>query len=287
MYIGGINMKLIGVSFGHNDKYNVGASGIFFEDKINKEVGELLINKINNGGKCKAVRLYKENVISYEDSIYYRPNMANQLGCDIAIDIHHNSFNTSNANGCEALGTGQQSELLANFILNEVQKLGYYNRGFKYNNYAFNTITVMPSIIYEGFFITNKADCLLYNAEKESRAIMQGIYNYLKLGSIETIIEDSKYTVVKGDTLTSIAFKLGVSVDHLVNINKINNPNLIYPGQILIYNKNNNNYNLYEVKEGDSLWAISKKLNIDIDNLIKINGITNPDIIFPNQILKY
>lgn len=280
-------MKLIGVSFGHNDRFNVGAMGIFFEDKINKEVGEKLIDKINKGGKCKAIRLYKDNVISYEDSIYYRPNMANQLGCDIAIDIHHNSFSTSNANGCEALGTGTNSELLANLILNEVQKLGYYNRGFKYNNYAFNSISVMPSIIYEGFFITNKDDCNKYNPDKESNAIMQGIYNYFKLGTINTSTQNNKYTVAEGDNLTIISKKLGVSIDHLININNIKNPNLIYPGQILKYNENENNYKVYEVNEGDSLWSISKKLNVDIDYLIKTNGITNPDIIFPKQILKY
>lgn len=280
-------MKLIGVSFGHNDSFNVGAVGIYPEDTLNKEVGERLIDKINKGGKCKAIRLYKDNVISYEDSIYYRPNIANQLGCDIAIDIHHNSFINEKANGCEALGNGTNSELLANFILNEVQKLGYYNRGFKYNNYAFNSITVMPSIIYEGFFITNKEDCNRYNADRESAAIMQGIYNYFKLGTIEVITQNNKYTVAEGDNLTSISRKLGVSVDHLININNIKNPNLIFKGQILKYNENENNYKVYEVKEGESLWNISKKLNVDIDYLIKINGITNPDIIFPNQILKY
>lgn len=280
-------MKLIGISFGHNDRFNVGAKGILFEDEVNKEVGELLINKINIGGKCKAIRLYKENVVGYEDSIFYRPNMANRLGCDIAIDIHHNSFMSDKANGSECLSNGENSELLANFILNEVQKLGYYNRGFKYNNYAFNAITIMPSIIYEGFFITNKADCDRYNADRESNAIMQGIYNYFKLGEIKVENKVDTYTVVKDDNLYNISKKLNVSIDHLVNFNNIKNANLIFPGQILKYNKNNNSYKLYEVKEGDSLWKISQSLGVEIDYLININGITNPDIIFPKQILKY
>lgn len=283
-------MKLIGVSFGHNDKYNVGANGFKFEDDLNREVGQALINKINAGGKCKAVRLYKENVVSFEDSIYYRPNMANSLGCDIAIDIHHNSFFQETAHGCEALGTGVNSELLANFILNEVQKLGYFNRGFKYNNYAFNAISVMPSIIYEGFFVTNKEDCNRYNPEREAAAIMQGIYNFFKLGAIENdiaAIAEKIYTIAEGDTLTSISNKIGVTIDHLVNVNKITNPNLIYPGQKLRYNKSQNNYKLYEVKAGDTLWDISISLKVDMDYLIKINGITNPSLIFPKQILKY
>lgn len=42
-----------------------------------------------------------------------------------------------------------------------------------------------------------------------------------------------KYTVVSGDTLSEIALKYGVTVDQLVKTNQINEPNLIYIGQIL------------------------------------------------------
>lgn len=281
-------MKKIGISFGHNDKYNVGANGFLNEDKINKEVGELLIKKINENGRCEAIRLYKDNVKSFEDSIYYRPNMANQLGCDVAIDIHHNAFTDERANGCEALGTGENSELLANFILNEVQKLGYFNRGFKYNNYAFNSIALMPSVIYEGFFITNKSDCNRYNADKEATSIMQGIYNFLGLGAISNLSnEEKEYIVAAGDNLTIISKKINVTIDHLVNKNNIINPNLISPGQILKYNLKAENYKIYEVVEGDSLWNISKKLKVDFDYLVNINKLTNPSMIFPKQKLKY
>lgn len=41
------------------------------------------------------------------------------------------------------------------------------------------------------------------------------------------------YTVVRGDNLTKIARRFGTSVNDLVNLNNIKNPNLIYAGQIL------------------------------------------------------
>ena len=41
------------------------------------------------------------------------------------------------------------------------------------------------------------------------------------------------YTVVKGDTLTKIAHRYGVTVNDLVYWNGIKNPNLILPGQVL------------------------------------------------------
>ena len=42
-----------------------------------------------------------------------------------------------------------------------------------------------------------------------------------------------KYTVVSGDTLSEIALRYGVTVDQLVKTNQINDPNLIYIGQML------------------------------------------------------
>ena len=41
------------------------------------------------------------------------------------------------------------------------------------------------------------------------------------------------YTVVLGDTLGKLSGKFGLSVDKLVELNKIENPNLIYVGQVL------------------------------------------------------
>lgn len=43
-----------------------------------------------------------------------------------------------------------------------------------------------------------------------------------------------KYKVKWGDTLSEIAEKYGVTVEYLVELNKIKNPNIIYAGEILI-----------------------------------------------------
>ena len=38
-----------------------------------------------------------------------------------------------------------------------------------------------------------------------------------------------------GDNLSTIAYRLGTSVNHLVATNGLRNANLIYPGQVLSY----------------------------------------------------
>ncbi len=46
---------------------------------------------------------------------------------------------------------------------------------------------------------------------------------------------ENKYTVKLGDTLSKIAFEYDTTVQNLVKLNHISNPDLIYVGQILLY----------------------------------------------------
>ena len=101
------------------------------------------------------------------------------------------------------------------------------------------------------------------------------------------------YTVQKGNTLSQIAQSYGVSVAHIVEINDIQNPNLIFPGEKLRITESNsqtlspilqNNY--YTVQRGDTLSEIALKFNVTVSYLVKLNGIQNPNLIYAGQILK-
>ena len=91
------------------------------------------------------------------------------------------------------------------------------------------------------------------------------------------------YTVQRGDTLYGIANKYGITVEELKQLNNLNN-NTLYIGQILnIPIKDNNilpdenpieEYEIYEVVKGDSLWLIAKRYGITVDDLIKLNNLT-------------
>lgn len=105
------------------------------------------------------------------------------------------------------------------------------------------------------------------------------------------------YVVQPGDTLSTIAKKFNTSVETLVDLNNISNPNLIYPGQVLkiptITNKNTSSgasqkqhVNTYIVHQGDTLSGIAAKFGTTVRELVLLNGITNPNLIYPGQILK-
>ena len=55
------------------------------------------------------------------------------------------------------------------------------------------------------------------------------------------------------------------------------NTNEIYVGQQLILSndKNTEEYDVYTVKKGDSLWSISQKYNISVKELIELNNLNN------------
>lgn len=66
------------------------------------------------------------------------------------------------------------------------------------------------------------------------------------------------HTVVRGETLTSIAKKYGVTVSELVKLNNIKNPNLILVGQKLKI-KVNDKPIVYDFKVGDKVIPIEPK----------------------------
>ncbi len=97
------------------------------------------------------------------------------------------------------------------------------------------------------------------------------------------------YIVKDGDTLYEIGKRFGYGIDELAAYNDISNPDLIKIGQVIRFpNTSGGDYEdgVYTVKSGDTLWQIAEKFNIPFAELININMITNPDMIYPGQKLR-
>ena len=103
-------------------------------------------------------------------------------------------------------------------------------------------------------------------------------------------LEEVVYIVKKGDTLSKIAFNYDTTVSQIARNNNISNPNLIYPGQRLIIQTKAMGTELghlcYKVVKGDTLYSISRRFNTTIANLVMLNRIQNPNLIYPGQCLK-
>lgn len=101
------------------------------------------------------------------------------------------------------------------------------------------------------------------------------------------------YTIKRGDTLTGISERCGVSKNYIAELNNIKNVNLIYAGSKLLIprcetgDEPSNNENVYIVKRGDNLWEISRKFGVSVSYLVNKNGIKNARLIYPGQVIKY
>ena len=97
-------------------------------------------------------------------------------------------------------------------------------------------------------------------------------------------------TVSPGDTLSGIARLFNTTVDEIVQLNRIANPNRIYPGQQLyLWVAETVPYpccDVYTVKRGDTLIAIGERFGVDWRRIASINEIANPNLIRPGQVLK-
>ena len=96
------------------------------------------------------------------------------------------------------------------------------------------------------------------------------------------------YVVKPGDTLWGISNQYGVNVSDLAAINNITGSNLKV-GQVLKIpsNTGNNpdNMFMYTVKKGDSLWSIAKVYSTSVEEIKRINYLTNNNL-YIGQVLR-
>lgn len=94
----------------------------------------------------------------------------------------------------------------------------------------------------------------------------------------------NEYVVKKGDTLYGIANKYNVSVDNLKSYNNLSTDSLSI-GQIIKIPDNKVNSNEYVVKSGDSLYSISRKYGVSVDELMSVNNLKST-VLSVGQVLK-
>lgn len=119
---------------------------------------------------------------------------------------------------------------------------------------------------------------------------MTGSQSATQTNSQKATPKTSTYIVKKGDTLSGIAKKYGTTVNKLVSLNNIKNPNLIYVGQKIKISGNTSTPKTskvyYTVKSGDTLSGIAKKYGTTVKQLATWNNIKNVNLIYVNQKLR-
>lgn len=129
--------------------------------------------------------------------------------------------------------------------------------------------------------------------KKDVQIILTNTQNNSTISNANNSSNTTTYIVQSGDTLSSIANKFGTSYQALASLNGISNPNYIYVGQVLkvkgttsMTTSNNSSRNC-TVQPGDTLSSIANILGVSTSYLAQKNGISNPNLIYPGQLLYY
>lgn len=110
---------------------------------------------------------------------------------------------------------------------------------------------------------------------RRSRALIVGTVLALFVATFSV-----DYTVQRGDTLGQIAREHGISLAELVGANKISNPNLIFPGQVLTIPGQGGSVDVtHVVVRGDTLNKIAASYGASVSAIVSANAITNSNII--------
>jgi N-acetylmuramoyl-L-alanine amidase len=190
------------IDAGHNCQCDRGAIGIGkSEDMLTLDLAEKLIKLLEaEGHEC--ILVTPKQATSTSDSLQQRVNLANKAKVDLYVSLHFNALN-NRAYGSEVYATSLEGQKIAEKVLQEIVKLGFYNRGVKNRNFFVIKNTNMPAILVECCFCDSKRDMDDYDPIAMAIAIKNGLVgksgsyesvkkkNYLKVNRLVTYLKSS------------------------------------------------------------------------------------------------
>lgn len=225
---------LVAAGHGGNDPGAI-AAGKFKESMMALTVATACSKELK---KCSWINVRQARTSDINQSITTKVNMANNMGADLALDIH---FNAGGGDGAEvwASYTGGTGTVLGENILIRFEEIGQNSRGVKTKKnesgadyYGFIRMTKMAAVIVECGFIDNATDRKLFDTPAELRSMGVAIAK----GIIDTLeeIKEKKPSTAKSEAKKGYAgtypvlpargyFKTGDSGTQVKNLQKLLN----------------------------------------------------------------
>ena len=194
-----------------------GASVFIWSEESSSSVARILSEK-----ERKRIQAQIKNIKSYD------------FNEDAARDLYPNTYKKK----------VDQSKELGTKILDQLKRDPFtkiHKQNVEYADFRVLKSVDIPSVLVESGFITNPEDAkrLKTKAGRRmiARSIFLGIHNYFKEAPVSgTLLENYQnyltYEIQKGDVLSEIAIRFGVTVDSINKTNNLENKS-IFPGQII------------------------------------------------------
>ena len=282
---------------GHGGTDSGATGNNLLEKDYNLLISKYMYDRFKQLGIPVAITRDSDTTLSPTDRVN---TILNKFGNSSDVILISNHVNSGGGEGAEVIYALRNKDTLAKRILENIGAAGqetrkYYQRRLPSDtskDYYFihrNTGNLEPLIVEYGFIDNTKdVEFLKENYEELAEAVISAVANYI--GVPYTPPEDlitNTYVVQKGDTLYSIANKLGTTVSELKKENNLTS-NTLQIGEVLrvptkeIYEEEEN---IYIVKKGDTLYSIAMANNTTVDELKKANNLTS-NILSTGQLLK-
>ena len=277
---------------------DAGATGNnLLEKDYNLLISKYMYDRFKQLGVPVAITRDSDTTLSPTDRVN---TILNKFGNSSDVILISNHVNSGGGEGAEVIYALRNKDTLAKRILENIGAAGqetrkYYQRRLPSDtskDYYFihrNTGNLEPLIVEYGFIDNTKdVEFLKENYEELAESVISAVANYIGVPyKAPNGLITNTYVVQKGDTLYSIANKLGTTVSELKKENNLTS-NTLQIGEVLriptkeIYEEEEN---IYIVKKGDSLYSIANKYNTTVDELKRINNLTS-NILSIGQVLK-
>ena len=277
---------------------DAGATGNnLLEKDYNLLISKYMYDRFKELGIPVAITRDSDTTLSPTDRVN---TILNKFGNSSDVILISNHVNSGGGEGAEVIYALRNRDTLARRILENIGSTGqetrkYYQRRLPSDtskDYYFihrNTGNLEPLIVEYGFIDNTKdVEFLKENYKELAEAVISAVANYIGVPYTPPEgITTNTYVVQKGDSLYSIANKLGTTVSELKKENNLTS-NTLQIGDVLriptkeIYEGEEN---VYIVQKGDTLYSIAAANNTTVDELKKANNLTS-NILSTGQLLK-
>ena len=282
---------------GHGGTDSGATGNNLLEKDYNLLISKYMYDRFKELGVPVAITRESDTTLSPTDRVN---TILNKFGNSSDVILISNHVNSGGGEGAEVIYALRNRDTLAKRILENIGATGqtirkYYQRRLPSDtskDYYFihrNTGNLEPLIVEYGFIDNTKdVEFLKENYKELAEAVISAVANYIGVPYTPPEgITTNTYVVQKGDTLYSIANKLGTTVSELKKENNLTT-NTLQIGEVLriptkeIYEEEEN---VYIVQKGDTLYSVAMANNTTVDELKKANNLTS-NILSTGQLLK-
>lgn len=282
---------------GHGGTDSGATGNNLLEKDYNLLISKYMYDRFKELGVPVAITRDSDTTLSPTDRVN---TILNKFGNSSDVILISNHVNSGGGEGAEVIYALRNRDTLAKRILENIGAIGqtirkYYQRRLPSDtskDYYFihrNTGNLEPLIVEYGFIDDTKdVEFLKENYKELAEAVIAAVANYIGVPYTPPEgITTNTYVVQKGDSLYSIANKLGTTVSELKKENNLTT-NTLQIGEVLriptkeIYEGEEN---VYIVQKGDTLYSVAMANNTTVDELKKANNLTS-NILSTGQLLK-